>query len=55
MKPKKQRKKRCDQCKRLFPISELQHIADPYESEINNDDTLYWLCEACIKVSEMEI
>ena len=41
----------CEEC----PSMKARHIPNPYESEINGDDTLHWLCEDCAGASAEEI
>jgi hypothetical protein len=45
----------CEYCQREFEWEDLTFGPDPYQSEINNDDTDHLLCRECIEASADEI
>ena len=47
------RKHKCEYCG--YVGEDVKKSEDPYNSEINNDDTLHWLCPRCIEESAAEI
>ena len=49
------KKHKCIRCKNLFPESKITFAADPYNSEINNDNTEVWECEECRNNCAMDI
>jgi hypothetical protein len=36
-------------------VVKCQYIADPYNEEIEGDDTKMWICECCAVTSMMDI
>ena len=52
---KKQKRKRCENCHKLFPVDEMIYGPDPFGEEINNNKTPVWLCCKCHNDSVMDI
>lgn len=48
-KVRKERRKRCSCCDHLYSVlnKEIHFVADPYNSEINHDNTEVWICNDC--------
>jgi len=44
-----------DECEYCGSTEDVIFTADPYASEIGNDDTEYWLCADCIRIALDEI
>lgn len=48
--------RRCVNCgKRGTKYNPVGFQVDPYEEDINNNPTLYWLCSSCVYVSAQNI
>jgi len=45
----------CNHCGGKFLFEDMFYGADPFDSEINGDDTPMWLCSTCRHNSCMEI
>ena len=54
-KPGRRLRERCEWCDKLFPVGELSYGPDPYENDINDDDTPVWLCLPCAEDSAADI
>ena len=45
----------CISCGEMFLYEDMIFGPDPFDSEINDDDTEVWLCESCHHESGMDI
>lgn len=45
----------CNACGKMFDEADLYWGPDPFQSEINDDDTPMWLCDDCYQASADEI
>jgi hypothetical protein len=45
----------CESCHNQFLEEELTYDADPFASEIYDDETPCWMCDECITISSEEI
>lgn len=48
---KKVKKIACQSCGNKFPEDKLRYGPDPYNEEINDDDTDVYLCDDCYQLS----
>ena len=52
---KKTYRKTCQYCEKKFERDEMRHGPDPYNSDIEGDDTEVWLCIECYNTRADEI
>lgn len=51
----KPKKKRCPQCGELKPKKQVFEAPDPFQSEINDDNTPVLMCNDCRYGSSMDV
>jgi len=45
--PKKKRRRRCEECGKLKDAATVRWSANPFQSEVNSDETPRWICNQC--------